>query len=309
MFLLCSLCYRTTLRGSSEKMRQPLKRQKRYNLTNQGLVTQHTHLNKLLFASIDIGERSQAMSLKRTTGITTAILGGLFALPALAADGPDLSKVDRRIAREPQYVAKQPLYGLYVFGPEAKTRAWAVLDKSKEESPVYDVLYFDRQATGDLTGAGKRIVGKVSGQQVTFDIGSFTVAKTGDTHTDLTISCRGDGTVFLSMKWKGTHRVGGGYAEDPGPYTVFAAKPADAPVLWPGADGQLAFQRWMWKTLNIGQAGDVRVFLGHQGHGRNTFCGLSQDFLPPKAKVLATLIYTDGQGKQNRVLCELPGRC
>jgi hypothetical protein len=217
--------------------------------------------------------------------------------------------LDRRIAKEPKYVARQPLYGLYVFGPQAKTRAWAVLDKSRADSPVYDVLYFDRKGNGDLTAAGQRIVGKVTGQEVTFEIGSFTVAGSGETHTDLAIGRRKDGTVFLSMKWKGKHQVWGGYAEDPGPYTLFADSAKDAPVLWPGAEGPLAFQRWTWKSLTIGEAGDVRVFLGHQGHGRNTFCGLSQVFLPPEAKVLATLIYTDSRGKERRVLSELKDRC
>jgi hypothetical protein len=249
------------------------------------------------------------MTLKEQTVFAGAIVGSLLALPALADNGPDLSKVDRHIASQPKYIARQPLYGLYVFGPEAKTRAWAVLDKSKEDSPVYDVLYFDKKANGDLTAAGTRIDGKVNGQQVTFQIGSFNVPHSSDTHTDLTISCRGDGTVFFNMKWKGKHRLAGGYAEKPGPYTVFAAKPEEAPVLWPGAEGPLSFQRWMWKTITIGEADDLRIFLGHQGHGRNTFCGLAQDFLPPKAKVLATLIYSDRQGKERRVLSELQDRC
>src|SRR5829696_3733763 len=46
------------------------------------------------------------------------------APPARAADPPDLAKIDRRIKKEPAYSAREPLYALYVFGPEAKTRAW-----------------------------------------------------------------------------------------------------------------------------------------------------------------------------------------
>ena len=37
-----------------------------------------------------------------------------------AADIPVLQNVDRRIQKEPEYVAKQPLYGLLVFGPTAQ---------------------------------------------------------------------------------------------------------------------------------------------------------------------------------------------
>lgn len=244
--------------------------------------------------------------------VTVGVLTIFTPLPATAGDPPDLSKVDRRIAKEPAYVAGQPLYGLYVFGPEAKTRVWAVLDKSRADGPVYDVLYFDRNANGDLTESAKRIVGKVSADHAaTFEIGSFTDPATGDTHTDLKISRRaGDRPmVFLSMKWKGKHGVAGGYAEQSGPYTEFAPRPEDAPVLWPGAEDPLAFQRWLWTTLTIGGADDASVFVGHQGHGRNTFCGLAQDFLPAKVKVLATVIYTDQTGQERRAQSELAGRC
>jgi hypothetical protein len=41
------------------------------------------------------------------------------------------------------------LYCLLVFGPEAKTRVWLVVDG--------DTLYVDRNGNGDLTGAGKRV--------------------------------------------------------------------------------------------------------------------------------------------------------
>src|SRR5437899_12281395 len=76
-----------------------------------------------------------------------------------AADLPDLSKIERRLAKEPTYQAKQPLYGLYVFGPEAKTRVWAIFDKSKPDATDYDILYFDRNADGDLTAPEERIEG------------------------------------------------------------------------------------------------------------------------------------------------------
>jgi hypothetical protein len=233
-------------------------------------------------------------------------------LPASAADAPDLSQIDRRIAKEPPYVCKQPLYGLYVFGPEARTRVWAVLDKSRADAAEYDVLYFDRNANGDLTESAKRIVGTAGeGRGLTFRIGSFTDPATGDTHTDLQLTrdAGREGMVFLTMKWRGKHSLAGGYAEQPGPYTQFGTTPQKAPVLWPGGEGPLSFQRWTCDKLTIGAADDFRVFLGHQGHGRNTFMGLSQDFLPKDVKVLATVIYTDRDGKERRVRSELQDRC
>jgi hypothetical protein len=70
------------------------------------------------------------------------LLGGAAAVAA------DLRAVERRLVKEPAY-QKTPLYCLLVFGPEAKTRVWLVLDG--------DVLYVDRNGSGDLTEAGERL--------------------------------------------------------------------------------------------------------------------------------------------------------
>jgi hypothetical protein len=61
----------------------------------------------------------------------------------------DLTKIDRSLRKEPTYESKQPQYCLLVFGLEAKTRVWVVLDG--------DVLYVDRNGNGDLTDPGERI--------------------------------------------------------------------------------------------------------------------------------------------------------
>src|SRR4051812_38033338 len=51
----------------------------------------------------------------------------------------DLGKIDRTIKKEPAYAGK-PKYCLLVFGPEAKTRVWLIIDG--------DTLYVDRE--GDV---------------------------------------------------------------------------------------------------------------------------------------------------------------
>jgi hypothetical protein len=61
----------------------------------------------------------------------------------------DLTKIERSIAKEPEYQTKDVHYCLIVFGPEAKTRVWLVVDG--------DVLYLDRNGNGDLTEPGERI--------------------------------------------------------------------------------------------------------------------------------------------------------
>jgi hypothetical protein len=59
----------------------------------------------------------------------------------------DLSKVDRAIKKEPAYRSK-PQYCLLLFGRQAETRIWLVLDG--------DVLFVDTNADGDLTEPGKK---------------------------------------------------------------------------------------------------------------------------------------------------------
>jgi hypothetical protein len=80
----------------------------------------------------------------------TRVILALLTLLGLPALGPaaDLTRVDRTIKKEPVYQGK-PQYCLLVFGPEAKTRVWVVVDG--------DVLYLDRNGDGDLTGPGERI--------------------------------------------------------------------------------------------------------------------------------------------------------
>src|SRR5262245_15947892 len=84
--------------------------------------------------------------------VLLALSGG-----SVPAEMPDLTRVDRAIRKEPAYVAKDPLYGLALFGPKADKRVWLVLDKSKPDASTYDVLHIDRDADGDLTGPGERV--------------------------------------------------------------------------------------------------------------------------------------------------------
>jgi hypothetical protein len=237
---------------------------------------------------------------------------GLGTAAAIAGESPDLSKIDRRIKKEPHYTSKKPLYGVYVFGSEAKTRVWAVLDISADDMDQYDVLYFDRDANGDVTDPGERIEGMVEQGSVTFDIGEFKDPCTDEVHTGVTLNRRAgdDGSVFLRMQWQDKEPMMGGYAEQSGPYTRFAATASKAPILWFDGSGLFSFQTWGWnRDLAIGSSADMRVFLGHQGLGDNTFCAVSQNFLPNNVPVLATLLYTDSEGQERSEATQFHERC
>lgn len=233
----------------------------------------------------------------------------LFLTHAPAAELPDLSKLDRAIRKEPSYVAKHPLYGLAAFGPKAQARVWMVLDKSKADAVVYDVLHIDINADGDLTGAGERITPDKDGR---FRVAEFKDPATGVKHPDFNVRFLDakEQTVMLSLRWRDQFKFGGGYPDDPqGGYLRFAPMPADAPVIWVYGDAPFRFQRWLVDKLPVGGQGDFKVFLGQPGRGRSSFSAAQEHFLPDGEWVRATLIYRDGMGKEQRAVCELKERC
>src|SRR5262249_51344279 len=58
------------------------------------------------------------------------LLASFLAIGFLSAQAPsaNLAKIDRTIAKEPAYQTNTPKYCLLVFGPEARTHLWLVLD-------------------------------------------------------------------------------------------------------------------------------------------------------------------------------------
>jgi hypothetical protein len=98
-------------------------------------------------------------------------------LAASAAPPAELPRLDRTIRKEPVYRSKKPLYCLVVFGREAKTRVWLVLDG--------DVLYADRNGDGDLTTPNERIEPRKEAGGLVFEVGD--VEDGPHTHTRLTL--------------------------------------------------------------------------------------------------------------------------
>jgi hypothetical protein len=103
----------------------------------------------------------------RCAQFLTTLTSFLFLPPLSAAD---LTRIERKIGREPAYESK-PRYCLLVFGPHAKTRVWLVQDGHN--------LYVDRNGNGDLTDDGEKIAAKKSGQPLaaggdhTFEVGDI----------------------------------------------------------------------------------------------------------------------------------------
>ncbi len=236
----------------------------------------------------------------------------LTPLLGRAFDNPVLQNVDRRIQKEPKYIAKRPLYGLLAFGPTAEKRIWMVLDHSKPEVELYDLLYVDLNANGDLTESTERLVGQVEGNDIRFRLPDLKDPATGAVHTRFTARVSGAPapTVMVSLTWRGHLKMGGGYPQDPEDgYLRFGDKPANAPVMWANGESPFRFQRWYGGKLVIGGADDFKVFVGQPGAGVNTFWAFGEHFLPESEGVKATLIYRDAEDKERRAICLLKERC
>ena len=193
---------------------------------------------------------------------------------AVTARGVDLTKIDRTIAKEPTYQSKTPKYGLLVFGPEAKSRVWVVLDG--------DFLYVDRNCNGDLTEKGERLVikrnprrnldKKKPGKSNAVDSVPVVITDLDGAKHQLTFRLTGAG-VGLVARCHGSQYVGSTYRDD----LVFAARPQDAPIVH--LNGPLTLllvdppQRWA-----PGETVELVALFGTPGLGKGTFAYMIQGF-------------------------------
>lgn len=142
-------------------------------------------------------------------------------LPALAflavssapASAGDLNKIDRAIPKEPVY-KNQPAYCLLVFGSEARTRVWLVLDGQ--------VLYVDRSGSGDLSQQADKVVAETPNSS--YSAGDILEAERRTKHTCLVIRPHKGGSMTVSVMTEGKYR------QQSGP-VLFAGRPQQAPII------------------------------------------------------------------------------
>jgi hypothetical protein len=190
----------------------------------------------------------------------------VLILGALPAGAADLSKVERTLAKEPAYQGK-PKYCLLVFGPEAKTRVWLVLDGDKLHAS---------NSEGDLTGAGSRVV---TGQNSSFSIGNVTEEDGTTQHHNLRLfTYQGGYRIFVNLA--DGRRQGAGY--DPDDKLQFADKPQDAPIVH--LNGPMQIQASGTKvTLGREATGTVvRMGIGTPGVGGGTFAAFQGCAVPDR---------------------------
>jgi hypothetical protein len=253
----------------------------------------------------------------------------LFAVPLSAAD---LAQIDRTIAREPAYKS-HPKYCLLVFGPEAKARAWLVLDG--------DTLYVDRNGNGDLTEEGGRVtVRKDDGGgdgNLTFEAGDIRVG--GRVHRNLHVNVRKLETLAnrdpetkeylarnpqargyalaLDVETPGRKGVGpGGRVEqlvnlsDVNGFLAFADDPRQAPVIHFG--GPLQATLFGRHRLTVGREADLVLGVGAPGLGAGTTAYVAYEgLIPETAHPRAEIVYPPRRPGEEpvRELYELKHRC
>jgi len=225
----------------------------------------------------------------------------------------DFSKIDRKIAKEPKYVAN-PLYGLIVFDTECKSKAWVVLDKSSPKEPDHDILYLDRNGNGDLTEPGERLAGtRNGGKMVVHKAGSIKLSDSGVEHTDFRLFVpivQVGVTPLFSIKLGGKEEMWGGISR-PGEQAGFGSSPEKAPVFVASLQISLTFQLFRSNSeFSPGGNERIAVVVGIPGSGPGTFTAVHEDYLVPgKDLLFGTWIGKDSEGREIRERFQIRKHC
>jgi hypothetical protein len=234
----------------------------------------------------------------------------LIALSSVSACASDLSKLERRIAREPVYQSKAPRYCLLVFGPDMKTRVWLVQDG--------DTLYVDRNGNGDLTDDGEKLTRKNKEKEYSvFEVGDIRDGPL--THKDLVVTqvrateeSLGSAKEFERVKALGepwvwhvdvtAERPAGDTRNLPRriKYVVngdgqgalaFARRPQDAPIIHFNGAWTLEVQDFK-QRLTAGHESMLQIGVGTRGIGPGTFTWvLYADTIPVDAYPVADITF------------------
>jgi hypothetical protein len=167
----------------------------------------------------------------------------------------DLGKIDRTIRKLPSFTTATPHYGLLVFGPNARTRIWFVIDGNR--------LHVDRNGNGDLTEAGETITQEYS----SFQAGSIVEADGTTRHTDLWIYAPLPyATIRINIEGKYQQRA---FRDKHGRLTL-SLQPATAPIVHFNGPVTLD-QFYVQQPLTSKYEKRLSIVVGTPGVGPGTF--------------------------------------
>ncbi len=251
----------------------------------------------------------------------------VFVLPLVAQTAADpgyvevdYTKVERRLAKEPKYVA-QPRYALFVFDLAGKHRVCMVADKSTADARYYDVLHVDLDGDGDLTEVGERFSGKLdeskapAGMAMAIRVGDVRVPGTELVHTKFLLSTspkEGRTGFWFRMSWAGKHEMSGGYGPTGLDTTTWGSSPANAPIFRPCPVGPLRFGTWGDAAIELPSGGDVHlnVIAGNAGAGPNTLAVVDENFLNlERDELTVTVLAKDAKGEPVHATTRIKKHC
>jgi hypothetical protein len=265
------------------------------------------------------------------------LMFAFLMVSAVPANAADLTTIDRRLTKEPAYQAK-PKYCLLVFGPEAKTKVWLVIDG--------DTLYVDRNRNGDLTEKDERLElpkYKKEGDSSSPLIAGQREAKAGNIqdgrflHTDLEItqarlnldykptdadeqSCKclaqsaADGILYgvsLAVETRcGRGRVQFTALADTQGFLSFTDRLETAPLIHFDGSLQMSLQP-LQKLVRGDKSTELHCWVGTPGLGAGTFAVLDYitkpGFVPDECYPLAEIEFPGGKSLKTKVI--LDQRC
>lgn len=239
----------------------------------------------------------------------------LLAVGSAPVAATDLSKIDRTIAKEPAYKSK-PKYCLLVFGPEAKTRVWLVLDG--------DTLYADRNGNGDLTNEGERFVaapitGSSGNKGRVWNVGDVAAPGGKVIYEGLTVSDNSEvlDTFFESRglgirvnvpigNTRALQSAGSVVHPTEGYSLRFADRPKDAPVIHFGGPLRIMLVQPEGFTAGIkaGQTYRLKARVGTPGLDKDSAAIMDDthlfSFVSANHGTVADLEFTDRDGRNQR---------
>ena len=226
-------------------------------------------------------------------------LGAAGALNLVAADARDLQNSDRNITKEPAHQTTQPKYCLAVFGKNAQTRVWLVLDG--------DTLFIDRNGNLDLTEAGEKVKGQPHAQRPTetnFDAGTIT-AKGVSPKTRLEVLVVPD----LIFVYSHTERPPWQRAVvDSAGYLAFGNKPQTAPVL--RFQGPLTIGlRFDHQFKRHNEPEDLDIMVGTAGLGIGSFVRFGHENVRKDIRPVVEIDFPGDGGRMIHVKTTLDKRC
>jgi hypothetical protein len=245
------------------------------------------------------------MLTRQLLGILTAVLASVTTVGAA-----DLSSIKRVLKKGPHYRSNTPRYCLLVFGLEAETRVWLVLDG--------DRLYIDRNGNGDLTEEGECMDkkptlydGKLS---VDFAIGDVTAADGKTVYRGRALQeIMEDGApmAFIFARSSSGKRLYTG--RDASGRLRFAATPQQAPIVHIGGPlsmGLATQHRSVPIQFRCGEETELFASVGTPGVGAGSFLGLRHFEVPEEKQPVAAIEFPNRSGGPPiKVRLDLNGLC